>query len=117
MQNPHDLPFTLYKANTFMQRLRGLLGRTELREHEALHISPCADVHSFGMKYAIDVVFLGDTGEVLKTGFLKPNSWLKCKGAESVVEFKAGYTARHGIAVGDSLNTLNSKAIGERNEH
>jgi len=110
-------PLTVYAASTFMQRLRGLLGRTELGDSEALHIAPCSDVHSFGMRYPLDIVFLNETGEVMKTAVLKPNSWMKCKGAKSVVELRAGCAKRHGIVVGKSLNAMNTRTIGERNEH
>lgn len=39
-------------------RLRGLLGRPPLGQGEGLLIEPCASVHTFGMRYSIDLVFL-----------------------------------------------------------
>jgi len=106
----------VYQAKTFVQRLRGLLGRTQLNECEALHIEPCKDVHSFGMKYPLDIVFLNDAGKIVKTGLLKPNSWMKCKDAQSVIELKAGCAQRHGFSVGEFAIDLNYQSIGERNE-
>lgn len=45
-------------ADTFFSRLKGLLGKEELPPGEALWIKPCGSVHSFGMKFPIDVLFL-----------------------------------------------------------
>lgn len=53
------------KANSFFERLRGLLGTRGLEGGEGLWIVPCTSVHSFGMKYPIDVVFLDTAGTVV----------------------------------------------------
>lgn len=45
-------------ADTFFSRLKGLLGTEELPPGEAMWIRPCGSVHSFGMKFPIDVLFL-----------------------------------------------------------
>jgi len=45
-------------ANTFRTRLVGLLGRRALPPGEALVIVPCRSVHTFFMRFAIDVAFL-----------------------------------------------------------
>ena len=108
---------TVYRARTFFERLRGLLGRNVLTASEALHIEPCRDVHSFGMRYPLDIVFLNDTGKVVSIGRLKPNSWMKCKRAKSVLELRAGSAERYGLQVGDYLRGLNPMPIGERPEH
>ena len=108
----------VYTANTFCQRLRGLLGRPQLGDDEALHIQPCSDVHSFGMSYPIDVVFLGDKGNVLDIKTLKPNRIALCKGAKSVVELREGAARQHGIELGSTLESMRStvvkQSIGER---
>ena len=39
-------------------RMRGLLGRAELEEGTLMLLDPCSSVHTFGMQFAIDVVFL-----------------------------------------------------------
>lgn len=106
-----DSELVIYKANTFWERLRGLLGRRMLDANEALHIQPCSDVHSFGMTYPLDILFLDKTGHVLKAGVLKPNSWLFCKGASSVLEFKAGCSQAF-----NSAEVIVRKSIGERHE-
>ncbi|WP_129128313.1 DUF192 domain-containing protein [Geomonas oryzae] len=60
-------------ADTFFSRLKGLLGREELPSGEAMWIRPCRSVHSFGMKFPIDVVFLDrDMRVVAMTKGLRP---------------------------------------------
>lgn len=45
-------------ADTLFTRVRGLLGRKALADGEGLLIVPCPSVHMFGMKFALDVIFL-----------------------------------------------------------
>ena len=48
----------IHVARSFLQRARGLLGRAPLAADEALLIRPCSSIHTFGMRFAIDVVFI-----------------------------------------------------------
>ena len=52
-------------ACTLRSRLRGLLGRGEFTG--VLMIVPCRDIHTFGMKRAIDVAFVSSDGLVLES--------------------------------------------------
>ncbi len=76
-------------ALSFFQRLRGLLGRSTswLGSDAVLVIAPCNSIHTFGMKYAIDVAFLDRYGKVLlaKENFA-PKKRLRCKNAACVLE-------------------------------
>lgn len=45
-------------AETPWSRIRGLLGRASLGDGEGLLLAPCNSIHMFGMKFAIDVVFV-----------------------------------------------------------
>ncbi|HMP77076.1 MAG TPA: DUF192 domain-containing protein [Kiritimatiellia bacterium] len=56
----------LHIAATPWRRLRGLLGRTELAAGEGLLIRPCGGIHTTGMRFAIDVIFLDRAGTVLR---------------------------------------------------
>ena len=111
---------TLYKAETFFERLQGLLLRKPLDEHEALLIKPCSDIHSIGMKYSIDVAFIDNAGLVLKVVCLKPNRFARCHGSKSVIEFKAGCAVKHGVETGAHIqiaefsSPLTGFSIGER---
>ena len=108
---------TVYEATSFIQRLQGLLGRSALDYQEALHIAPCRDVHSFGMKYSLDILFLDTDRNIVKTGLLKPNRWMLCKEASSVIELKEGGAQLYGLSVGTKVKDIDTLSIGKRNEY
>ena len=54
-------------AETFFQRARGLIGRHGLAPHCGLLITRCNCIHTFFMRFPIDVVFLDRKGQVVKT--------------------------------------------------
>ena len=86
-------------ADTHWTRLRGLLGTRELPMGDGLWIRPCRQVHMFGMRYAIDVVFLDDACRIVGLAAeLQP--WHVSplvKAATSVLELPAGTIARTGL--------------------
>lgn len=100
----HDVVLAdrLRAADTHWSRLRGLLGTRDLEPGEGLWIRPCSQVHMFGMRYPIDVVFLGDGGRVLRVvETLQPNRVSpRVPGAASVLELPAGTVARVGLTDG-----------------
>jgi uncharacterized membrane protein (UPF0127 family) len=87
-------------ADTFFARLKGLLGSTQT---EGLLIKPCNQVHCFGMKYNIDVIFISQDSIVchiqpdMKPGGISPI----IKKAKSVLELPSGRAKE--INVGDKL--------------
>jgi protein-S-isoprenylcysteine O-methyltransferase Ste14 len=95
----------LRPAHTHWTRLRGLLGTTRLAPGEGLWIRPSNQVHMFGMRYAIDVVFLDDAGRVLRlVHALAPNSISpRVAGATSVLELPAGTLQRIALSEGDPV--------------
>jgi uncharacterized membrane protein (UPF0127 family) len=91
-------------AATSRERRRGLLGRDRLGEEEGLWIVPCEAVHTFGMKFPIDAVFLSRSYRVLKIREnLPPRRLALCWRAHSVLELPAGTVRRTGTTVGDQL--------------
>ena len=92
-------------AVAMTERLRGLLGRAELPGGSALAIAPCAAIHTFFMKFAIDAVFIDRSGRVLRAlPDLPP--WRATRfhrRAAQVVELPAGTLARTGTREGDEL--------------
>ncbi len=91
-------------AATSRERRTGLLGRSRMEEGEGLWIVPCEAVHTFGMKFAIDVVFLSRAQRVLKIREnLPPWRIAVCLRAYSVLELPAGTVRRTGTEVGDEL--------------
>lgn len=93
------------KADTFLSRLVGLLGRDSLDEGEALWISPCKGVHTMGMRFPIDVIFLDESQRVVATReWVKPWRATRFFGkARSVLELKAGSIRRGRVSIGDQL--------------
>jgi hypothetical protein len=53
------------KADNFLTRLVGLLKRTHLGPEEALWLMPSKGIHTIGMKFPIDVVFLNKAQRVV----------------------------------------------------
>jgi uncharacterized membrane protein (UPF0127 family) len=53
------------KADNFITRLIGLLKRTHLGPEEALWLMPSKGIHTIGMKFPIDVVFLNKRHHVV----------------------------------------------------
>jgi len=95
----------LRPAHTHWTRLRGLLGTRTLPAGDGLWIRPCRQVHMFGMRYAIDVVFLDDAQRVvalvsdLQPGRISP----KFRDATSVLELPAGTIERTALTTGTQL--------------
>ncbi|UCB53647.1 MAG: DUF192 domain-containing protein [Candidatus Zixiibacteriota bacterium] len=92
-------------AGTSAQRRRGLLGRSELDAEEGIYIVPCEGIHTFRMKFPIDVAFLGKDGRVLVVHHgLKPNRIsrivLRAKG---VLELSTGRLRATDTVVGDVI--------------
>lgn len=103
----HSFTLTVHRAESFFSRLAGLLARPALACEEALYLSPCSSVHTWFMRYDIDVVFLDRSGRVLKVvADVVPWRMLGCRRAHAVLELCAGQAARAGIGVGMSLARL-----------
>ena len=93
------------RADTFMTRLVGLLGHKGLAEDEALWISPCKGIHTMGMTFPIDAVFLDGALQVvaLREHVVPWRATRFFGGAVSVLELPAGLIRRAGIAVGHQM--------------
>lgn len=91
-------------ANTSELRRRGLLKHTHLAPGEGLWIAPTESVHSFGMKFAIDVLYLNKAKKVVKVREnMVPGRISLCLTAHSVLELPAGTAAQTGTTKGDQL--------------
>ena len=92
-------------ADTRATRRTGLLKHTSLADGEALWIVPCRGVHTFQMKFAIDVIALDDNGVVIdRVANLQP--WrirLPRRGTAGVLELAAGALDRTGTSLGDRI--------------
>ena len=91
-------------ADTSQKRRTGLLKHTGLAEGEGLWIAPCEAVHTIGMKFPIDVLFLSKKRQVLKIRE-KMGRWKMsaCLRAHSVLELPAGTIEATQTQVRDQL--------------
>lgn len=91
-------------AATPFTRMRGLLGRSSLPSGQGILLRPAASVHTFFMRFSIDVVFLDDELRVVAIAAdLRPWRAAGKRGARAVVELPAGECERRGLRVGDQL--------------
>lgn len=98
---------TVWHATGFFARLRGLLGRT-LQEDGGMLLSPCSEIHTICMGYAIDALYLDRQGRVLRIdASLKPGSILPPqRGAKHVLELPSGSAKRRMLTAGDILEGI-----------
>lgn len=83
-------------------RRRGLLGRDSFAG--ALLITPARSVHTFGMRFPIDVGFCDQDLNVIRVVHLRRHRLTRTVlGARCVLEAEAGAFERWGLAVGDHL--------------
>ena len=104
-------------ADTTWSRLVGLLNRGSLEAGEGLWIVPTAAIHTVGMRFPIDALFLGEmrddgVGEKprrvcrVRRVYQGLPPWRLTRyvwGSESVLELPAGVVAASGTEVGDEL--------------
>lgn len=96
------------QANTFFLRARGFLGADGLSEGEGLWICPCTGIHSFGMRFEFDALFLDAKRRVVgvysrfRRNRLSRVFW----NARGVLELPAGMIESTGTEVGDEIEFL-----------
>ncbi|TRM53260.1 DUF192 domain-containing protein [Achromobacter sp. LC458] len=100
-QNQSPLPVArlrFLRVLDWKGRMRGLLGRRPPGSRSGVMLMPCAAVHTFGMRYAIDVAFVSrDLSVIAVRRALPPCRIALCLGAIAVVEMRAGVIdAKHG---------------------
>ena len=88
-------------------RRRGLLGRDRMDEDAALLIAPCSSIHTFFMRFVIDVVFAARDGRVMKSYASLP-AWriAFAWGAFVAIELPSGAAARSDTQHGDPLKIV-----------
>ena len=85
-------------------RMRGLLGRKELPSGEGILLKPSGSVHTFFMRFPIDVVFLDRELRVVAIApDVPPWRMRGARGAKAVVELAAGEASRRGLTEGQTL--------------
>lgn len=91
-------------AQTLRERLGGLLVLPPLRAGQGLLLLKCGSIHTVGMRYALDIVFLDRTGLIKKiVQDLRPLRQAGCWRAAVTLELPAGAAQRLGLQVGQQL--------------
>ncbi len=91
-------------ADTSRTRKVGLLKHTKLEKGEGLWITPCEAVHTIGMKFPIDIVFLNKKRRVIKIRSEVPKWRIAASlWAHSILELPSGTAVATRTAVGDQL--------------
>lgn len=91
-------------ADTWKSRKRGLLDSAELHSGEGLLLTPCNSVHTFGMSYALDVVYVGYNRRIVRCLHqVCPRRVSFEWRARAVIELKAGEANRLGLHRGQKL--------------
>jgi uncharacterized membrane protein (UPF0127 family) len=89
-------------AEAYRSRAKGLLGRQGIEG--ALLLRPARSVHSFGMRFPIDVAFCDADLYVLDIVALRPHRVTRPRWrARAVIEAEAGAFDRWGVRVGDQV--------------
>ncbi len=88
-------------------RRRGLLGRDDLPPDAAIAIAPTSAVHTFFMRFALDIAFVARDGRVLRIyRNVRPWRMAWAPGAFAAVEFAAGAPGAAALAPGDCLRVV-----------
>jgi uncharacterized membrane protein (UPF0127 family) len=92
-------------ADSWVGRLRGFLGRPEPKQGEGILLLPCNAIHTLGMNFAVDVIFLDAEGRVLELRRSLP-PWRitsRVRRGRYVLEVPVGTIDASGTQVGDEL--------------
>jgi hypothetical protein len=91
-------------ADQASTRRKGLLGRNDLPSGDALWIVPCESVHTFFMRFSIDIVYLDRDLKVRKArSNVAPWRLSACLSAHSVIELASGTIQSTRTRQGDQL--------------
>ncbi len=94
-------------ASSFWQRFVGLLAHKRMEPDEALLITPCNNIHTFFMRFAIDAVFLDRDGVIVRiVPQLRPWRAAIARGAFACLELGTGGAKRFSLAPGQQLGCM-----------
>jgi uncharacterized membrane protein (UPF0127 family) len=92
-------------ADTHFARLRGLLGKLKLRNNEGIWVVPSSGIHTFGLLFPIDVIYLDEKNRVIRLvehlGPLRIS--IVRKGCSSVLELPPRTIHSSNTRIGDEL--------------
>lgn len=93
-------------ADRFFLRLKGLMGKSKIEDSDGLLIRPCNSVHTFFMKFNLDIAFVDENFMVVEVyRDLAPNKLSKIyKKSKFVIEGKAGSLSK--LNKGDEIKIV-----------
>lgn len=93
------------QARSFLARGRGLMGRAGLAPDGGLLIDPCSSIHTFFMRFAIDVIFINRGGRVvgLRQAMPPGRPYAGAWRARATIELPAGAIAASNTQLGDLI--------------
>ena len=104
-QGGREIAAAVERADSFWRRGIGLLGRAGLPVSAALWLVPCPSIHMFGMRFALDLLFLDADLRIVKV-VRQIRPWRMASGgpgAHSVVELATGWLPADAARPGDQL--------------
>lgn len=97
-------------AQNFYTRLKGLLGKKDIKSRCGLIIKPCNSIHTIGMKFTIDVAFISNDNRVIhiinqmSPGKISPI----IKNSSYCIETKGGQLDDLTLSIGDEIEYISS---------
>ncbi len=106
-QNGVTVVERLHVARGARERTRGLLSHDSLPDGEGMWFPACRLIHTFGMKFSIDLVYLNEQLEICKiVEDMRPGRLSACLAAESVIELISGAAKKLGLSKGIRLKIV-----------
>lgn len=95
-------------ARTWRSRMVGLLGRRTIADGEALILPGCRSIHTWGMQFPIDVIFIDSAWRIVKVRERLGPWHLVCpvRGAWGVIETAPGTIQQFALAAGEELRLV-----------
>ncbi len=91
-------------ATGFRDRMFGLLRHARLAQGAGIWLAPCKAIHTVGMRFPIDVVFVSRSGTILRIDpAVPPYRFRLCWRAGSVIETSAGWACAIGLKPGEFI--------------
>ena len=113
VKNGEVLSDYIEDASSFFRRFMGLMYRKSIPENHGLLLTPCNEIHTFGMRFDIDTVTLSKDNVVLHIDrCVKPNKIRKrVEGGYRVLELSSDMAEKLSINVGDTLEFIPAEKI------
>jgi len=102
--NNNIAKLTVFSTEGIKERTSGLLSLPTLEPHQGLLLNYCRSIHTFGMSYAIDVVYVTKQHKIIKIVHnIKPYRMSICLFAHHTLELRSGEAKRLALAKGMHL--------------